>query len=181
MVNRRSAPQRRTHALRGSGMEDGQNLPAHPNIPRIPRHSRRLFWHVLVHSCIDTYPVRPGLARWSTTSGTAPSTTAPSAPPPGGTAATPCGRRAGWPAAACRTGSRRCQSGGNWSINTGNGFYGALQLTQSSWPAAGGSGSPQHASRSEQIPVAQGLQKMQDWVPGRPAAEGSGCATRAGK
>ena len=57
----------------------------------------------------------------------------------------------------------QCESGGNWSINTGNGFFGGLQFTQSSWRAAGGSGSPQNASRSEQIRVAQNLQKMQGW------------------
>jgi LysM repeat protein len=57
----------------------------------------------------------------------------------------------------------QCESGGNWSINTGNGFYGGLQFTQSSWRAAGGSGSPQNASRSEQIRVAQHLQQMQGW------------------
>jgi LysM repeat protein len=57
----------------------------------------------------------------------------------------------------------QCESGGNWSINTGNGFYGGLQFTQSSWRAAGGSGSPQNASRSEQIRVAQNLQRMQGW------------------
>jgi LysM repeat protein len=57
----------------------------------------------------------------------------------------------------------QCESGGNWSANTGNGFYGGLQFTQSSWRAAGGSGSPQNASRSEQIRVAQRLQQMQGW------------------
>ena len=57
----------------------------------------------------------------------------------------------------------QCESGGNWSIDTGNGFYGGLQFTQSSWRAAGGSGSPQNASRSEQIRVAQRLQQMQGW------------------
>jgi LysM repeat protein len=57
----------------------------------------------------------------------------------------------------------QCESGGNWSTNTGNGFYGGLQFTQSSWRAAGGSGSPQNASRSEQIRVAQNLQQMQGW------------------
>jgi LysM repeat protein len=57
----------------------------------------------------------------------------------------------------------QCESGGNWSTNTGNGFYGGLQFTQSSWQAAGGSGSPQNASRAEQIRVAQHLQQMQGW------------------
>jgi LysM repeat protein len=57
----------------------------------------------------------------------------------------------------------QCESGGNWSINTGNGFYGGLQFTQSSWHAAGGSGSPQNASRADQIRVAERLQQMQGW------------------
>ena len=57
----------------------------------------------------------------------------------------------------------QCESGGNWSTNTGNGFYGGLQFTQSSWHAAGGSGSPQHASRSEQIRVAERVRASQGW------------------
>ncbi len=56
-----------------------------------------------------------------------------------------------------------CESGGNWSINTGNGYYGGLQFTQGSWNGAGGSGSPQNASREEQIRVAQNLQARQGW------------------
>lgn len=31
-----------------------------------------------------------------------------------------------------------CESGGNWSINTGNGYYGGLQFTQATWAGAGG-------------------------------------------
>ena len=38
----------------------------------------------------------------------------------------------------------RCESGGNWSINTGNGYYGGLQFTLGTWKAYGGSGWPQH-------------------------------------
>lgn len=57
----------------------------------------------------------------------------------------------------------QCESGGNWSINTGNGFYGGLQFTQSSWTAAGGTGSPQNASKAEQIRVAENLLQMQGW------------------
>jgi hypothetical protein len=57
----------------------------------------------------------------------------------------------------------QCESGGNWSINTGNGYYGGLQFSQSSWNAAGGSGSPADASREEQIRVAETLQAMQGW------------------
>ncbi len=50
-----------------------------------------------------------------------------------------------------------CESGGNWHINTGNGYYGGLQFTMGTWHANGGSGSPQHASRSEQIRVAENV------------------------
>jgi LysM repeat protein len=57
----------------------------------------------------------------------------------------------------------QCESGGNWNTNTGNGFYGGLQFTPGSWRAAGGSGMPHQASRSEQIRVAQRLQQMQGW------------------
>lgn len=57
----------------------------------------------------------------------------------------------------------QCESGGNWSINTGNGFYGGLQFTLSSWQAAGGSGYPNLASKTEQILRAQILQSMQGW------------------
>lgn len=48
-----------------------------------------------------------------------------------------------------------CESGGNWAINTGNGFYGGLQFTLSTWHAYGGSGSPVSASREAQIAVAE--------------------------
>ena len=50
-----------------------------------------------------------------------------------------------------------CESGGNWAINTGNGFYGGLQFTMSTWHANGGSGSPSGASREEQIRVAENV------------------------
>ncbi len=49
----------------------------------------------------------------------------------------------------------QCESGGNYSINTGNGFYGGLQFTLSTWAAYGGTGAPQNASKSEQIAVAE--------------------------
>jgi resuscitation-promoting factor RpfE len=55
----------------------------------------------------------------------------------------------------------RCESGGNWSIATGNGYYGGLQFTMGTWRANGGSGSPQHASREEQIRVAENVLRTQ--------------------
>jgi LysM repeat protein len=57
----------------------------------------------------------------------------------------------------------QCESGGNWAINTGNGFYGGLQFTLSSWQATGGSGLPSNASREEQIMRAERLLAMQGW------------------
>ena len=57
----------------------------------------------------------------------------------------------------------QCESGGDWSINTGNGFYGGLQFTLSTWHAYGGSGMPNEASRDEQIAVAERVQAAQGW------------------
>jgi LysM repeat protein len=57
----------------------------------------------------------------------------------------------------------QCESGGNWSINTGNGYYGGLQFTPSSWRAVGGSGLPHQASKAEQIARGKMLQARQGW------------------
>lgn len=54
-----------------------------------------------------------------------------------------------------------CESGGNWAINTGNGFHGGLQFTLSTWHANGGSGMPEQAGRDEQIRVANNVLKSQ--------------------
>ncbi|MBB5912223.1 hypothetical protein BJY24_001090 [Nocardia transvalensis] len=54
-------------------------------------------------------------------------------------------------------GVAQCESGGNWGINTGNGYYGGLQFSQSTWNANGGSGSPANASKAEQIRVAENV------------------------
>lgn len=56
-----------------------------------------------------------------------------------------------------------CESGGNWAINTGNGFSGGLQFTPSTWRAFGGVGAPQNASREQQIAVAVRVQASQGW------------------
>lgn len=50
-----------------------------------------------------------------------------------------------------------CESGGNWGTSTGNGYHGGLQFTLGTWRANGGSGSPEHASRAEQIRVAENV------------------------
>ncbi|WP_328910574.1 transglycosylase family protein [Streptomyces sp. NBC_00234] len=75
----------------------------------------------------------------------------------------------------------QCESGGNWSINTGNGYYGGLQFSQSSWAAAGGT---QYASRadlatkSQQIATAEKLLDLQG--PGAWACAGAGNLTNDG-
>ncbi|MDY6995463.1 MAG: transglycosylase family protein [Actinomycetota bacterium] len=55
----------------------------------------------------------------------------------------------------------QCESGGNWSINTGNGHYGGLQFKQATWNGNGGSGLPHRASREEQIRVAENVLRTQ--------------------
>ncbi|MBF5029187.1 LysM peptidoglycan-binding domain-containing protein [Micromonospora sp. ANENR4] len=52
----------------------------------------------------------------------------------------------------------RCESGGNWKINTGNGYYGGLQFSRATWNGYGGqkyAARADLASRSEQIAVAE--------------------------
>ncbi len=56
-----------------------------------------------------------------------------------------------------------CESNGNWSANTGNGYYGGLQFLPSTWRSVGGSGLPHEASREEQINRAQILQQRSGW------------------
>ena len=51
-----------------------------------------------------------------------------------------------------------CESGGNWSINTGNGYYGGLQFSGSTWLAYGGGAyapTANRATRAQQIAVAE--------------------------
>lgn len=48
----------------------------------------------------------------------------------------------------------QCESGGNWSINSGNGYYGGLQFSVGTWQAYGGSGYPHENSKAEQIRIA---------------------------
>ena len=48
----------------------------------------------------------------------------------------------------------QCESSGNWAINTGNGYYGGLQFSLSTWRAYGGPGYPHQQSRETQIAIA---------------------------
>lgn len=60
----------------------------------------------------------------------------------------------------------QCEAGGNWGINTGNGFQGGLQFSPSTWNAHGGqeyAASANQASREEQIVVAEKVLASQGW------------------
>jgi LysM repeat protein len=57
----------------------------------------------------------------------------------------------------------QCESGGNWKINSGNGYYGGIQFNATTWRAFGGSGMPHQASKSEQIAVAERTLAAQGW------------------
>ncbi|PJJ43081.1 uncharacterized protein YabE (DUF348 family) [Glutamicibacter mysorens] len=73
---------------------------------------------------------------------------------------TPGGISATWAALA------KCESGGNWSINTGNGYYGGLQFSASSWRAVGGTQYaplPHQATPQEQIAAAEVLRRSGGW------------------
>jgi resuscitation-promoting factor RpfB len=60
----------------------------------------------------------------------------------------------------------QCESGGNWAINTGNGYYGGLQFSASTWLAYGGGAyapTANLATREQQIAIAEKVQAAQGW------------------
>lgn len=60
----------------------------------------------------------------------------------------------------------QCESGGDWAINTGNGYYGGLQFSQSTWEAYGGTEFAPRAdlaTREQQIAVAERTLAGQGW------------------
>ena len=56
-----------------------------------------------------------------------------------------------------------CETGGNWSTDTGNGYFGGLQFSQGAWNSVGGSRNPAQASKDEQILRGKILQKNRGW------------------
>ncbi len=54
-----------------------------------------------------------------------------------------------------------CESGGNWSTSSGNGYYGGLQFSTGTWQSNGGAGLPHEATREEQIRVAENVLRSQ--------------------
>ena len=63
------------------------------------------------------------------------------------------------------TALRKCESNGNYAINTGNGYYGAYQFAASTWRKLGYSGLPHEASPATQDEAARKLQAQQGWGP----------------
>lgn len=62
----------------------------------------------------------------------------------------------------------RCESGGNWGIDTGNGYYGGLQFSHATWHGYGGgefAEYPHEATREEQIVVAERLRAARGYAP----------------
>jgi resuscitation-promoting factor RpfA len=60
----------------------------------------------------------------------------------------------------------QCESGGNWSANTGNGYSGGLQFSPRTWRAYGGgayAGTASQANRSQQIAIAEKVLRAQGW------------------
>jgi len=108
---------------------------------------------------VPAWLARAALAATAAPATPAPATPAPtvSADPaaPPAQAASPAPASAGgvnWSAIAA------CESGGNWSISTGNGFYGGLQFTEQTWLGYGGgqyASSANLATPGQQIAVAQ--------------------------
>ncbi|GAA2508577.1 transglycosylase family protein [Streptomyces longisporus] len=82
----------------------------------------------------------------------------------------------------------QCESGGNWHINTGNGYYGGLQFSAGTWRAYGGTAyapTAAGASREQQISVATKVQNAQGWgawpvCSGRAGAYGGAPAASSG-
>lgn len=71
----------------------------------------------------------------------------------------------------------QCESGGNWSINTGNGYYGGLQFSYATWIDMGGgiyAEYPHQATREQQINIGQRLQTQSGW------GQWPGCASSLG-
>ena len=68
-----------------------------------------------------------------------------------------------------------CESGGNWHINTGNGYYGGLQFSLGTWHAYGGTGLPSQHSRETQIAIATKLRNASGGYGAWPA-----CAAKLG-
>jgi uncharacterized protein YabE (DUF348 family) len=69
----------------------------------------------------------------------------------------------------------QCEAGGNWAINTGNGYYGGLQFNPGTWRAYGGQGLPHQNSREQQIAIGEKVRAASGGFGAWP-----GCASKLG-
>lgn len=88
---------------------------------------------------------------------TAPPTTAAPAPPRSTSGGADPNDPATWDRLA------ECESGGTWTMNSGNGYYGGLQFSLATWRDVGGAGYPHEATRAEQIERGKILQARAGW------------------
>ena len=102
-----------------------------------------------------TVPVATTLAPTTTT------TAAPAPPPPPPPAPVRASGDPNDPASWDRLAA--CESSSNWAANTGNGYYGGIQFSLSSWQAVGGTGYPHENSRETQIAMGQRLHAQGGW------------------
>jgi resuscitation-promoting factor RpfB len=103
-------------------------------------------------------PTTAAPVRQTAAAPTAPPTTEAPAPPPTAPATTgDPNDPATWDRLA------QCEAGGNWSINTGNGYYGGLQFSLATWQTYGGTGYPHEASKATQILIGKRLQAAKGW------------------
>ncbi|MER6287584.1 transglycosylase family protein [Streptomyces sviceus] len=70
-----------------------------------------------------------------------------------------------------------CESSSNWSINTGNGYYGGLQFTRSTWEAYGGT---RYAARADLATKDQQIAVAEKVLDGQGPGAWPACSTRAG-
>ncbi|MCU1358106.1 MAG: hypothetical protein JWM89_3524 [Acidimicrobiales bacterium] len=110
-----------------------------------------------------TAPAPTTTAPASTTTAPPTTTTEPTTAPP--TTAPPAPQAAPAPVASGSVWDdlAGCEAGGNWAINSGNGYYGGLQFSLQSWHAMGGAGYPNQASREQQIAIGERLRAAQGW------------------
>jgi hypothetical protein len=102
-------------------------------------------------------------------------TTTPTAPPVTTTAPAPKAAVSADPNAESTWDAlAKCESGGNWASNTGNGYYGGLQFSLSTWQGLGGTGYPYQASKATQIAMGKKLYARSGW------AAWPGCARKLG-
>jgi hypothetical protein len=105
-------------------------------------------------------PLEPALTPPTTAAPTTTTTTAPPPPPPPPAPVASKGDPndpATWDRLA------QCEASGNWYINSGNGYYGGLQFSASTWRSVGGTGLPHENSREVQIEMGKRLQARAGW------------------